>query len=803
MPTIPTKRKSLEMPQGGPWKVSSRDVTGLLPAIGTAATFSTDRPTKDDHIQPELAIAVDQDDAQITPVIPPLSTSHVQDLMCMANPCIENASESLASDPTTEEVSSLQSLSAQPVVYEGPDNSADAASHSRPAEIFVLIVSIDEYKNPRIGRLAGCMNDGRAFKAFLIDTFHVPPAHIVHLVNEKATREAILSAFEQHLIKNDAVQKGDSIIFHYAGHGSRVKAPDGWVSEHNQVETIVPYDEGIYGDETVYGIPDYALDALMRRLASEKGDNITAIFDSCHSGGITRTASAVPRALQPGVSPSPLPPTLDRDIWEDHTGRQAHPVLAEGFFYKARSSHVLLAACEQDKAAYETTVGIPHGRFSVALLQALTECDITKTTYEGLIEQVVPKVQEYQRPQCEGRYKSRIVFNAAAHVIDQSDGLKVSKGSNGIIYINAGSIHGVTKGDKLTILLPPGYSDLIPEGHDMTSLVCEVDKVESFRCQVTPLKPDVFERLLALGLTLKASLPVASFAQNMKMQLWRPDSDESPESDIRIDLAVKCLKGGDVWQLERFDPLTTMLPNRIIIVELEPAESPRKLDDMTRALDAIAVFNHHLYRHGNSQLSQSGNGLEVRLQKLEKTERYPVIYSPFGDNYLSPEHSRCIDLKPSASYKLENVKEAILTDFSPFYGLTLVNNTDYDLYPYVLYFDPSDYSIQVWYTPPSTSTSTAPLPRRKVKDDKYECSELPIGYGSSGTDSIRFSLPDGTDRDSGFLKIFASTANVNMELLMQDTPFKRNSRLAEMQIMLEVWDEWTYVLTCTTKQGVV
>ncbi|KZT03692.1 uncharacterized protein LAESUDRAFT_623760, partial [Laetiporus sulphureus 93-53] len=154
--------------------------------------------------------------------------------------------------------------------------------------IFTLLVAIDKYKNHVIPPLTGCMNDGNNFKEFLETTLHVAQTHIKYLVNHEATRESILSAFKEHLIENNAIWAGDAIIFFYAGHGSRVVAPPQWSFKQNFVEIIVPHDQGKTGGHTIYGIPDYTFSALMCELALKKGDNITAIFDSCHSGGMAR-----------------------------------------------------------------------------------------------------------------------------------------------------------------------------------------------------------------------------------------------------------------------------------------------------------------------------------------------------------------------------------------------------------------------------------------------------------------------------------------------------------------------------------
>ena len=117
--------------------------------------------------------------------------------------------------------------------------------------------------------LRGCVNDSRTVFAYLKDTLHVPETNLVLLNNEQATRKTILDTFESHFINNLAITSGDAMIFYFAGHGSRQRAPVDWNSEDNKVETICPYDV-----EKAFGIPDYTFTHLLRRLAFYKGNNI-------------------------------------------------------------------------------------------------------------------------------------------------------------------------------------------------------------------------------------------------------------------------------------------------------------------------------------------------------------------------------------------------------------------------------------------------------------------------------------------------------------------------------------------------
>jgi hypothetical protein len=135
-----------------------------------------------------------------------------------------------------------------------------------------LVIGVDEYATPGPDSLSGCVSDSRNVCHYLSTVLRVSKDNIKHLVNEKANRSAILEAFNTHLVRNHRINKGDAIIFYFAGHGGRQRAPENWVAEQNMVEVLCPYDVKL-GD----GIPDYTLAGLLRHLQYEKGDNVVRL----------------------------------------------------------------------------------------------------------------------------------------------------------------------------------------------------------------------------------------------------------------------------------------------------------------------------------------------------------------------------------------------------------------------------------------------------------------------------------------------------------------------------------------------
>jgi hypothetical protein len=109
-------------------------------------------------------------------------------------------------------------------------------NHGRKYRIIALIVAINKVQSPptiwrfyqclfayqfqsdSICNLNKCLNDDR-----LISGEH--NANIVMLEDGDATREDNISTFGSHLIDNIDIKPGSALVFYFAGHGTRVKAP--------------------------------------------------------------------------------------------------------------------------------------------------------------------------------------------------------------------------------------------------------------------------------------------------------------------------------------------------------------------------------------------------------------------------------------------------------------------------------------------------------------------------------------------------------------------------------------------------
>ncbi|PCH38913.1 hypothetical protein WOLCODRAFT_21243 [Wolfiporia cocos MD-104 SS10] len=306
--------------------------------------------------------------------------------------------------------------------------------------VFALIISIDIYEDPDIIDLSGCVNDGESVKSYLKEALQASEENILFLQNEAARRCDIISAIRTHLITNEAISFGDSIIFYFSGHGGREEA-FGEAEEH-MTETFRPYDYHTVDDHgnVVHGISNRAFDELMRELAHEKGNNITAIFDSCYAGGMMSAPGTAPytgrdsrsRGLSArmGIAPSPV------ESW-----------------YSVTPSYVLLAACRPEETAREEGPdGEATGVFTSALLKTLREYPLGELTYSRLVE-LLPGMPD-QHPICEGINRERVLFEAAVTTEDRwsvygpvieerSQTFRVHQEDNGFVVVEPCSMNGI------------------------------------------------------------------------------------------------------------------------------------------------------------------------------------------------------------------------------------------------------------------------------------------------------------------------------------------------------------------------
>jgi hypothetical protein len=134
-----------------------------------------------------------------------------------------------------------------------------------------ILVGINYSQSP--DRLTGCINDVTAMELLLETRYLV--TDITMLTETQATNSAITKALTDVVARSVS---GDTIIFHYSGHGDLIDNNNQSVDpEYNRMDqAIVPIDRKKIRDDD--------LSAIFSKV--KPGVHVVAIMDCCHSGSI-------------------------------------------------------------------------------------------------------------------------------------------------------------------------------------------------------------------------------------------------------------------------------------------------------------------------------------------------------------------------------------------------------------------------------------------------------------------------------------------------------------------------------------
>ncbi|KAF7329726.1 hypothetical protein MKEN_00235900 [Mycena kentingensis (nom. inval.)] len=315
-----------------------------------------------------------------------------------------------------------------------------------PIRVFALIIGIDKYESGAVWNLESCVDDAQRVRQWLRNDLKVPKEHICMLLDKNATKANIEKSFVRHLINNESIQRGDAIVVYFAGHGSAVHAPEGWFhpgSVAGKAEVLCSYD---FGQGSVVGISDRSLQSLVEELSKIKGDNIAVILDTCFAP-LKSPSNARARSHTRWTPAGKLTPAdLLAGLWH---GAQKRPYPRGVGFYNARSSaYTLLAACSPGEKAME---GKDGGKFTSAFLETARETSLQSASYVSLLESILPKIKESQRPFFSGATK-RPVFNAVPFRPDDTTFLKIDAAHDQkMLRIELGAIHGVVAGTQFAV----------------------------------------------------------------------------------------------------------------------------------------------------------------------------------------------------------------------------------------------------------------------------------------------------------------------------------------------------------------
>lgn len=433
------------------------------------------------------------------------------------------------------------------------------AGATAPPRKLALLVGISKYERGRTQPPdwwnLSSHNDALAMKNVLVDKFGFLESDIAVVEDERATRDGIIGAFRSLIAK---AQPGDSVAFHFSGHGQQV-ADDNGDEVDGLDESLVPFDYSTESaqDGAKTNLRDDALGALLDELAAKmKGPdgklqgNITVFLDSCFSGTATRGVPDKGRMVARG-----------RGWNEKLDGKKpiGHAAGDDGLVPAGqpnRAGYVLFTACRSDQTALQTTAedNTELGALTYNLVKALNRAT-PRTTYREIMERLRVEVEE-QDPQCEGPLDTLLFSGAALPAAPYS---VASPGEPGLVRIPVGLLHGLTLGSRYAIYR--AGSDV----KDAANKLCEAEVTEvrqagsTLRLSDSKLDPNLLRAARAVELSRSLggqTLRVLASDERVRKALQGFDAvtfdGVTPSNyDVKVEL-----KSG-LWSFERKDGATS------------------------------------------------------------------------------------------------------------------------------------------------------------------------------------------------------------------------------------------------------
>jgi hypothetical protein len=265
-----------------------------------------------------------------------------------------------------------------------------------------LLIGINAYPNPS-NRLEGCVNDVFLMSS-LLQECGFQPEEIRVVLDDRATTSNILERLHWLL---DDVRPDDERVLFYSGHGAQIPAYGAHQEVDHLNECLVPYD---FDWSLDHAITDKQFLNFYSQLPYQT--HFAAIFDCCHSGGLTREGGLRPRGIDPpdDIRHRALRWNIELGMWQERSmpspnrslarSRDGSEYLGEkGVTYRmgravslrtlpnrtynrerAALGHygpylpIILEACQEQQLSYEYRDGATsYGAFTFSLAKVLRE----------------------------------------------------------------------------------------------------------------------------------------------------------------------------------------------------------------------------------------------------------------------------------------------------------------------------------------------------------------------------------------------------------------------------------------------
>jgi len=259
-----------------------------------------------------------------------------------------------------------------------------------------LLVGINNYPDPD-NKLNGCLNDIADMAAFLNGHCGFAKSAIRLLTDRRATTKAITERLAW-LIKG--VRPGDTLFFHYSGHGAQVATRSGKGELDGLDEVICPVD---FDWKDAHMIKDKDFQKIFSKIP--KGVDFIWVSDSCHSADLSRAFTAKllvaaptktkPRRILP-------PPDLEWRIRAAKENKVKEMTMAKA---PVGLNVALISGCKSDQTSADAYIkGRYNGAMTYHLLAELRKRSGQSQDLKKLVSKVnaALKGKFTQQPQIEG-----------------------------------------------------------------------------------------------------------------------------------------------------------------------------------------------------------------------------------------------------------------------------------------------------------------------------------------------------------------------------------------------------------------
>ncbi len=471
------------------------------------------------------------------------------------------------------------------------------ATAAEARENYALIAAVSDYPNlDQKYWLKGPKNDAVLVRDYLLQSAPVPfTSQNIKVLGsgeglELATHDAILRELAAIAAK---AQKGDFVFLQFSGHGSYQPAESDETEQDGRDEIFLAADTKMAEDGPL--LPNVITDnefAEAFTAIRKTGATLWLVFDSCHSGTITRGAPGEDDLVMREIKPSDL--GIPEDAFANAAPEQtdatqrAVPLSAEVYeadssmgdmiaFFAAQSTEQTPERPYEITLADGSVVKQNYGVFTHTIFSAVAKNP--GQTYRQLAQTVLASYA------AENMLKPTPLFEGALDmpVFGNEDAANVAQwptvvGSDKSLTISAGQLHGLDKGTKLLVLPTPSASNEEALG------VLEVASNDQLRSTLVPSSDSTHASIELTDVPVGAYVRLIEQTYPFELVVAKPDASSASAEEVA---AIEEALAGIVANDEK--------PLRLKVVEAgEPADvrlavyTEKQVFDMELAADRSA-----------------------------------------------------------------------------------------------------------------------------------------------------------------------------------------------------------------------